>query len=98
MLIREEIDDDVGFHIHSGDHDWNYIFLLDVVLRMPSSGIWKPSSYLTRNTLRLRYRVQPVKFEVFTAVTMKSALFWGIKSQFIPHERHIRSLIQGPNC
>jgi hypothetical protein len=28
--------------------------------RMSSSGIWKPCSYLTVNTLRLRYRVQPV--------------------------------------
>jgi hypothetical protein len=28
--------------------------------RMPSSGIWKPSSYLTADTLRLHYRDQPV--------------------------------------
>jgi hypothetical protein len=42
-----------------------------------STGISKPSSYFTGNTLRLRYRAQPVykRFNVFTAVTMKNAVF-----------------------
>jgi hypothetical protein len=29
-----------------------------------------------------------VGFEVFTAVTMKNAAFWGIKTQFLPHRKH----------
>jgi hypothetical protein len=29
-----------------------------------------------------------VRFEVFTAVTMKSIVFWDIKTQFVPHRRH----------
>jgi hypothetical protein len=29
-----------------------------------------------------------VRFEVFMAVTMKNALFWDIKTQFIPHKKH----------
>jgi hypothetical protein len=29
------------------------------------------------------------KIEVFTAVTMKNAVFWDIKPQFVPHRRHI---------
>jgi hypothetical protein len=33
-----------------------------------------------------------VKFEVFTAVTMKNAVFWDIKTQFLPHRRHITGL------
>jgi hypothetical protein len=32
-----------------------------------------------RDTLRLRYRAQPVRFEVFTAVAMKNAVLWDIK-------------------
>jgi hypothetical protein len=32
-----------------------------------------------------------VRFEVFTAVTMKNAVFRGIKTQFVPHRRHITS-------
>jgi hypothetical protein len=32
-----------------------------------------------------------VRFEVFTAVTMKNAVFWDIKTQFLPHRRHITS-------
>jgi hypothetical protein len=35
-----------------------------------------------------------VRFEVFTAVTMKNAVFCDIKTQFIPHRRHITSLVQ----
>jgi hypothetical protein len=29
-----------------------------------------------------------VRFEAFTAVTMKNAVFWDIKTQFILHRRH----------
>jgi hypothetical protein len=28
-----------------------------------------------------------VRFEVFTAVTMKNSVFWDIKTQFVPHRR-----------
>jgi hypothetical protein len=51
----------------------------------------------SQETLRLRHRAQPVNdvgFEVFTAVTMKNAVFWDIKSQFVPHRKHITSPIQ----
>jgi hypothetical protein len=37
-----------------------------------------------------------VKFEVFTAVTMKNAVFWDIKTQFVLHRRHITSPLQCP--
>jgi hypothetical protein len=45
---------------------------------MKNAVFWdiKTRSYLTGNILRLRYRAQPVnvlRFEVFTAVTMKNA-------------------------
>jgi hypothetical protein len=30
----------------------------------------------------------------FTAVTMKSVVFWDIKTQFVPHRRHITSPLQ----
>jgi hypothetical protein len=32
-----------------------------------------------------------VRFEVFTAVTMKKVVFWDIKPQFVLHRRHITS-------
>jgi hypothetical protein len=35
-----------------------------------------------------------VRFEVFTAVTMKNGVFWDIETQFVPQRRHITSLIQ----
>jgi hypothetical protein len=36
----------------------------------------------------------PVRFEVFTAVTTKNAVFWDIRTQFVPHTRHITSPLQ----
>jgi hypothetical protein len=38
-----------------------------------------------------------VRFEVFTAVTMKNGVFWDIKSQFVLHRRHMTSLLQRPD-
>jgi hypothetical protein len=36
-------------------------------------------------------RVEYVRFEVFTAANMKNAAFWDIKTQFMPHRKHIMS-------
>jgi hypothetical protein len=49
-------------------------------MTMNNAVLWhiKFSSYLTRDTLLLRYRAQPVNaigFEAFTVVTMKNAVF-----------------------
>jgi hypothetical protein len=35
-----------------------------------------------------------VRFEVPTAVTMKNAVFWDIKTQLEPHRKHIKSQLQ----
>jgi hypothetical protein len=32
-----------------------------------------------------------LRFEGFTTVTMKNAVFWDIQTQFVPHRRHITS-------
>jgi hypothetical protein len=58
----------------------------------------KPSSYLTGDTLSIRYRAQPdnAMFKVFTAVTMKNAVFWDIRTHFEPHSRHIKSPLESP--
>jgi hypothetical protein len=37
-----------------------------------------------------------IRFEVFTAVTMKNVVFWDIKTQFVLHRRHITSPLQSP--
>jgi hypothetical protein len=39
---------------------------------------------------------EDVGIEVFTAVTMKNAVFWDIKTQFVLHRRHITSPLQSP--
>jgi hypothetical protein len=41
----------------------------------------------------MNYRTS-VRFEIYTAVTMKIAVFWDIKIQFVPHMRHIISPLQ----
>jgi hypothetical protein len=35
-----------------------------------------------------------VRFEVFTAVTMKTGVFWDMKTLFVPHKKHITSPLQ----
>jgi hypothetical protein len=38
-----------------------------------------------------------LSFEVFTAVTMKNAVFWDIKPQFVRNRRNITSPLQRPD-
>jgi hypothetical protein len=35
--------------------------------------------------------VLTARFEVLTAVTVKNVAFWDMKTQFVPHRRHITS-------
>jgi hypothetical protein len=37
-----------------------------------------------------------VRFEVYTATTMKNGVFWDIKTLFVLHRRHITSPLQSP--
>jgi hypothetical protein len=37
-----------------------------------------------------------VRFEAYTAGTMKNAVFWDIKTLFVPHRKHITSPLQSP--
>jgi hypothetical protein len=37
-----------------------------------------------------------MRFEVYTVLTMKNALLWDIKPQFVLHRRHITSPLQSP--
>jgi hypothetical protein len=37
-----------------------------------------------------------VRFEGFTAQTIKNAVSWDIGTQFLPHRRHITSPLQSP--
>jgi hypothetical protein len=44
----------------------------------------------------IRKHLNCVRFEDFTAVTMKNAVLWDKKTQFVPHRRHITSPLQSP--
>jgi hypothetical protein len=43
-----------------------------------------------------RYRPD-VRCEVFTAVTMKNAVFWNIETHYVPHRRHITTPLLSPD-
>jgi hypothetical protein len=47
-------------------------------------------------TMLLTNTLIHVRFEVSTAVTMKYAVLWDIKTQFVLHRRHITSPLQSP--
>jgi hypothetical protein len=54
---------------------------------------------MKKNTFRKRMKLNHiyiVRFAVFTAVTMKNAVFWDIKTQFVLHSRHITSPLHSP--
>jgi hypothetical protein len=36
------------------------------------------------------------RLEVFTAISMKNYAFWDIKTQYVPHRKHITSPLQSP--
>jgi hypothetical protein len=40
--------------------------------------------------------IEETRFEVLSAVTMKNAVFWDIKTEFVLHSAHITSLLQNP--
>jgi hypothetical protein len=37
-----------------------------------------------------------LRCEIFTTVTMKNAVFWDMKAQFVPHRKYITSPLQRP--
>jgi hypothetical protein len=47
-----------------------------------------------KRSVSLKINKKYVRFEVFTAVTMRNAVFWDIKTQFVLHRRHITSVLQ----
>jgi hypothetical protein len=48
----------------------------------------------SRKCMKLFYSY--VRFELFKALTMKNAVFWDIKTQFVPHKRRSTSTLQSP--
>jgi hypothetical protein len=57
--------------------------------------------YMSASNLRRCSSTSPtgsfnVRFEVYTAVTVKNAVFWDIKTEFVPHRGHITSPLQRP--
>jgi hypothetical protein len=62
------------------------------------------SLYLTGNTLRLRYKSQPVNavWEKFTVYcenhTEHTDTLCGQNAEFVPHRKHITCPLQSPTC
>jgi hypothetical protein len=49
-----------------------------------------------RENLKSYQHLNHVKFQVFTVVIMKNAVFWDINTQFVPRKKHITSPLQSP--
>jgi hypothetical protein len=76
---------------------------------MPSCGMWycvarvrtdvseeRNASTDWKESVRQDQRKRYVRFDVFTALTMKNGVFWYIKPQFVLHRRHITFPLQSP--
>jgi hypothetical protein len=74
--------EDTILHSHRRENLKSYI-VTEIVKKIP---------HILFN-LKVSYHV---RFQVFTAVTMKDAAFWDIKTRFVPHRRHIMSPLQSP--
>jgi hypothetical protein len=61
----------------------------------PLNGVSRDVAVCKKVTATLT-RTLCVSSDVLTAVTMKNAVFWDIKTQFVPHRRHITSPLQIP--
>jgi hypothetical protein len=75
----------------------------DVFIRgaaiFPNTGsVIKTITYICKMLIILRHEknMTLVRFEVFTAVTIKNVVFWDIKINFVLHRRHITSPLQSP--
>jgi hypothetical protein len=78
---------DIWVKVAEGKVHWCVCMNSDV----PSAPIreWKCSTQLSVGLSTFRWTKSiSVRYEVFTAVTMKNAVFWDIKTQFVPHRRH----------
>jgi hypothetical protein len=66
---------------------------------LPACNITPQPATLTfapsQRTEKVKY-ITRVRFEVFTAVTMKNDVLWDIKIQFVPQRKHITSPLQSP--
>jgi hypothetical protein len=54
------------------------------------------SLYLKKAFLAYQQIWFHVRFQVFTAVTKKNDVIWGINIKLLPHRRHIKSPLQSP--
>jgi hypothetical protein len=78
------------------------------LLKYVANEICGPSDYKYNETWHLiklyvmekqqlgKHLMHYVRFEVFTAVTMKNVIFWDIKTQFVLQRRRITSPLQSP--
>jgi hypothetical protein len=48
--------------------------------------------------LKSHDEIKIVIIEDLTAVTINNAVFWDMRTQFVPNRRHIMSHLQGPTC
>jgi hypothetical protein len=73
------------------------ILVLSLLLIMTLLHVFKCSVCLDISVYFLLLLIRAyVRFEVFTAVTMKNVVFWDIKTQFLLHRGHIASPLQSP--
>jgi hypothetical protein len=65
--------------------------------RMPSSAVFRNVWKLHNNAVIFnKHNSHYDRFEVFTAVAMMNTVFWGTKTQYVPHMRHITSPLHSP--
>jgi hypothetical protein len=78
------------FHITSRGTNKHVLNTLRFSLPKQLPVLWHGGDWRGRN------KISVVRFEIFTAATMKNAVFWDKEPQFVPRRRHITSPLQSP--
>jgi hypothetical protein len=80
-LSKHKVREKYAVSLHIVKRSRVYIYIYIYIYNLRSRLIRKQNSYY-------------VRFEVFTAVTMKNVVFWDIRTKFVLHRRHITSPLQ----
>jgi hypothetical protein len=78
-------------------HFWSFIKINYEVKKSQAFKCCSPDIMQLSDHAVIIHLVKRVRFEVSTKVTMKNAVFWNIKTQFVPHMKHITSRLHRPS-
>jgi hypothetical protein len=92
--VQEELEFVVARNVIASGGGNCFAAPLEAKIGFPAAIIWRSGCTVDRGSIPRRN--VSVRFEVFTAVTMKNGVFWDVRTQSVLHRRHITSPLHSP--